>query len=187
MTRGRSVIVTGGASGLGKIMSGYFASRGDTVTILDVNVGDGVAVAAELGAAGGGGEVRFEKCDVASWTEQMAAFKAVYEHAGGVDVVVANAGIAEGGRSWVVPALMMGKGEEEEGEAWDELEEPRLKVLDVNLTGVVYCMCSLFLFSLSLSLYVFRLFPSCTFPTRRVKKHRERRVLGIITSGNLSG
>ncbi|KAI0906263.1 15-hydroxyprostaglandin dehydrogenase [Ustulina deusta] len=138
MTRGRSVIVTGGASGLGKIMSGYFASRGDTVTILDVNVGDGVAVAAELGAAGGGGEVRFEKCDVASWTEQMAAFKAVYEHAGGVDVVVANAGIAEGGRSWVVPALMMGKGEEEEGEAWDELEEPRLKVLDVNLTGVVY-------------------------------------------------
>ncbi|KAI1421231.1 15-hydroxyprostaglandin dehydrogenase [Xylaria sp. FL1777] len=173
MTPGRSVIVTGGASGLGKIMSGYFAARGDAVTILDINAADGVAVAAELdavaqaqavsdagtkangssdgdagggnsggssrggggGGGGGGGEggVRFEKCDVTSWTEQKASFKAVYERLGRVDVVVANAGISEGGRSWVVPAR-----EREGNGLLDEPEEPGLKVLDVNLTGVVY-------------------------------------------------
>ncbi|KAI0429912.1 15-hydroxyprostaglandin dehydrogenase [Xylaria sp. FL1042] len=162
MTRGRSVIVTGGASGLGKIMSAYFAARGDAVTILDINATDGAAVAAELSAAdgnpdrqvdnaqeggnssggggdggdgggggGGWGEVKFEKCDVTSWTEQKKAFKAVYERVGRVDVVVANAGVSEGGgRSWVLPARGL--------DPLDEPEEPRLKVLDVNLLGVVY-------------------------------------------------
>ncbi|KAK5625160.1 hypothetical protein RRF57_000876 [Xylaria bambusicola] len=134
MPQRRSVIVTGGASGLGKIMSSHFASLGDSVTIFDVNAADGEAVAAELDAAqkkaqaqanANGGGVRFEKCDVSSWTEQKAAFKAVYEAIGRVDVVMANAGIAEHGRSWIVPSR-----EEDEGELD---KEPALKVLDVNL------------------------------------------------------
>ncbi|KAI1353649.1 15-hydroxyprostaglandin dehydrogenase [Xylaria sp. FL0043] len=156
MTQRRSVIVTGGASGLGKIMSAHFASCGDAVTILDINAADGAAVAAELSAAHGnpprvkdtgadetrasdntsssgesGGEVKFEKCDVASWEEQKRAFKAVYQRVGRVDVVVANAGVSEGGgRSWVLPGGEL--------DPVDEPEEPRLKVLDVNLLGVVY-------------------------------------------------
>ncbi|RWA11517.1 hypothetical protein EKO27_g3574 [Xylaria grammica] len=140
----RSVIVTGGASGLGKIMSGYFASLGDTVTVLDIDAANGPAVAAELsaraaraetnGASVGG--VRFRECDIASWAQQKAAFRAVYEEVGRVDVVVANAGVAEGGRSWVVPPAPM-KGAEGVG-LLDELDEPGLKVLDVNLTGNVY-------------------------------------------------
>ncbi|GAW13337.1 hypothetical protein ANO14919_027190 [Xylariales sp. No.14919] len=140
----RSVIVTGGASGLGKIMSGYFASLGDTVTILDIDAANGPAVAAELGAraaraetnGAGVGGVRFRECDIASWTQQKAAFRAVHEEVGRVDVVVANAGVAEGGRSWVVPPAPM-KGAEGVG-LLDELDEPGLKVLDVNLTGNVY-------------------------------------------------
>lgn len=146
MAQRRSVIVTGGASGLGKIMSSYFASLGDNVTIFDVNATDGAAVARELDAAhttpqtndtnnndDGGGSVRFEECDVSSWEEQKRAFKAVYETVGRVDVIVANAGVAENGRSWVVPPVA-----EEDDE---ELEkDPALKVLDINLTGVVYCM-----------------------------------------------
>ncbi|KAI0968405.1 15-hydroxyprostaglandin dehydrogenase [Xylaria arbuscula] len=135
MTQRRSVIVTGGASGLGKIMSAYFASRGDAVTIFDINATQGAAVAAELSAAHGGGPdqaVKFEKCDVASWTEQPRAFKAVHERLGRIDVVVANAGVSEGGgRSWILPDR------EKEG-GLGEPEEPRLKVLDVNLFGVVY-------------------------------------------------
>ncbi|KAI0487107.1 15-hydroxyprostaglandin dehydrogenase [Xylaria cf. heliscus] len=148
----RSVIVTGGASGLGKIMSGYFAARGDVVTILDINEADGAAVAAGLGTpapAPAAGEeapaaaVRFRKCDIASWREQAAAFRAVYEDVGRVDVVVANAGVAEGGRSWVVPPFpQTGKGEGREDKGGvgvlEEPEEPRLKVLDVNLVGNVY-------------------------------------------------
>ncbi|KAI1274907.1 15-hydroxyprostaglandin dehydrogenase [Xylaria sp. FL0933] len=157
MAQRRSVIVTGGASGLGKIMSAYFAARGDAVTILDINAADGAAVAAELSAAHGspprandngadntqaddtqasdnrGGNVKFEKCDVASWAEQKRAFKAVYERVGHIDLVIANAGVSEGGgRSWILP----GGGELDPVD--DEPEEPRLKVLDVNLLGIVY-------------------------------------------------
>ncbi|KAI1296983.1 15-hydroxyprostaglandin dehydrogenase [Xylaria venustula] len=136
MAQRRSIIVTGGASGLGKIMSAHFVSRGDAVTIFDINATQGVAVAAELsgGRSPDQEEVKFEECDVASWTEQLRAFKAVYERLGRVDVVVANAGVSEGGgRSWMLP-----DGEEEAEGELGEPEEPRLKVLDVNLLGVVY-------------------------------------------------
>ncbi|TRX90689.1 hypothetical protein FHL15_008464 [Xylaria flabelliformis] len=131
----RSVIVTGGASGLGKIMSGYFAARGDIVTILDVDETNGPAVAAELETPDGSEAVRFRKCDISSWEEQAAAFRVVYEDVGYVDVVVANAGVSEGGRSWVVPPFPSAT---ETGANRGEPEEPRLKVLDVNLVGNVY-------------------------------------------------
>ncbi|KAI0202099.1 15-hydroxyprostaglandin dehydrogenase [Astrocystis sublimbata] len=149
----RSVIVTGGASGLGKSMNGYFAAKGDIVTILDVNEVDGPAVATELGKlappSGSSGEeaatVRFRKCDVSSWEEQKAVFKAVYEDVGRIDVVIANAGITEGGRSSVVPPSLAalerereaGVVSEEEGKD-AEPQEPLLKVLNVNLVGNVY-------------------------------------------------
>ncbi|KAI1757581.1 15-hydroxyprostaglandin dehydrogenase [Xylaria castorea] len=136
----RSVIVTGGASGLGKMMSGYFAARGDIVTILDIDETSGPAVAAELETPDGSEAVRFRKCDISSWVEQAAAFRAVYEDVGHIDVVVANAGVSEGGRSWVVPPFFPSAtektGTDQEGRG--EPEEPRLKVLDVNLVGNVY-------------------------------------------------
>ncbi|KAI1131385.1 15-hydroxyprostaglandin dehydrogenase [Nemania abortiva] len=159
LRRSRSVIVTGGASGLGKIMSEYFARRGDTVTILDIDGVNGPAVAAELATfcqrhddsdsstddGSGmndtekwieGGSVSFRRCDISSWAEQAAAFKAVYDDVGRVDVVIANAGISEGGRSWIVPPAPGKDASEIELEL--ELEEPKLKILDVNLTGNVY-------------------------------------------------
>ncbi|KAI3325453.1 NAD(P)-binding protein [Xylariaceae sp. AK1471] len=136
--RRRSVIVTGGASGLGKIMSAYFASLGDAVTILDINASLGAAVAAELNSAtstqSAGGSVSFKKCDISAWEEQRNAFKEVWEDEGGVDVVLANAGVSEGGRSWVVPGTRW----EDEVGVEVEVEEPRLNVLDVNLVGNVY-------------------------------------------------
>ncbi|KAI0104657.1 15-hydroxyprostaglandin dehydrogenase [Nemania sp. FL0031] len=130
----RSVLVTGGASGLGKIMTEYFATLGDTVTILDIDGVNGAAVAAKLTTScTSTGSVAFEKCDISSWEAQAAAFKAVYNRVGRVDVVIANAGVSEGGRSWVVPPPAGKRGDEV-----DEPEEPRLKVLDVNLVGNVY-------------------------------------------------
>ncbi|KAI0449413.1 15-hydroxyprostaglandin dehydrogenase [Xylaria acuta] len=136
--KGRSVIVTGGASGLGKMMSGYFAAGGDVVTILDVDEANGPAVAAELKTPDGSEAVRFRKCDISSWEEQAAAFRAVYEDVGRVDVVIANAGVSEGGRSWVVPPFPSATGTGTDEGGIGEPEEPRLKVLDVNLVGNVY-------------------------------------------------
>ncbi|KAF2966218.1 hypothetical protein GQX73_g7337 [Xylaria multiplex] len=85
------------------------------------------------GSESGSGEVRFKECNISSWEQQKAAFQAVHEEIGHIDVVVANAGITEGGRSWLVPPSPA----KNPGEL-DELDEPRLKVLDVNLTGNVY-------------------------------------------------
>ncbi|KAI0404686.1 15-hydroxyprostaglandin dehydrogenase [Xylaria palmicola] len=131
MSKPRSVIVTGGASGLGKSMSAYFAARGDTVTILDINADSSPA---ETEASPG--RLRFQRCDVSSWAEQKAAFAAIVAELGRVDVVVANAGVVEGGRSWLVPPSRAPGSEEP---AWEEEpEEPRLKALEVNLIGVVY-------------------------------------------------
>ncbi|KAI1174753.1 15-hydroxyprostaglandin dehydrogenase [Nemania sp. FL0916] len=139
------VIITGGASGLGKLMGTHFASaRNALVTILDIaDEAKGSAVAAEIGQG-----TQYRVCDVTSWNAQAAAFKAVYEQHGRIDVVIANAGIAEGWDSWMVPTRGGDGDKDGNGEELGEPDEPRLKVLDVNLMGVVY--------SVKLALYYMR-------------------------------
>ncbi|KAI1344425.1 putative short chain dehydrogenase/reductase [Xylariaceae sp. FL0016] len=124
----KSVIVTGGASGLGLAMTNHFASQGHYVAILDVNTEAGAQVVSELAKQHPKAALSFKKCDISSWAKQAAVFKEVYAEHGGIDVVMANAGISEQGVSSVA-----GLGEEEE-----EPLEPNLKVLDVNLTGTIY-------------------------------------------------
>lgn len=123
----KSVVVTGGASGLGLAMTRHFASQGDRVVILDVNAETGVAAAAEVSSEHPQATVSFKKCDISSWDSQAAVFKEVYQDAGKIDIVMANAGISEQGASSLA--------------AWDEGEpsQPRLRTLDVNLTGTIYC------------------------------------------------
>ncbi|KAL1872010.1 hypothetical protein VTK73DRAFT_1754 [Phialemonium thermophilum] len=122
----KSVVITGGASGIGLAMAEHFASAGHRVAILDLR---GVDVAADLATrhAGSGGTVTFRQCDVTSWKEQSAAFADVFrEHGGKIDVVMANAGISEGG---VTSAVDLRE---------EEPSEPRLGVVNVNLIGVIY-------------------------------------------------
>ncbi|KAI0475199.1 15-hydroxyprostaglandin dehydrogenase [Xylariaceae sp. FL0804] len=108
-------------------MTEHFAARGDRVAVLDVNEAAGRAAAAEVAARHPRAAVAFWRCDIASWAEQARVFAEV--HAAGlgrIDVVVANAGISEQGITGMAVV--------------DEAEpsEPRLKVLDVNLTGTIY-------------------------------------------------
>ncbi|KAI1773237.1 NAD(P)-binding protein [Hypoxylon cercidicola] len=121
-----SVIVTGGASGLGLSMTKYFASLGYIVTIFDVNTDAGHKVAAQVASENPQATVGFKRIDVTSWSDQATAFKEVYQQHGKIDVVMANAGISEQGASSL--ALV----EEEEP------SQPRLRTLDVNLTGTIY-------------------------------------------------
>lgn len=126
----KSVIVTGGASGIGLAMSRHFASEGHNIAILDVNVEAGENVAKELQTEFPGTKVSFKRCDVSSWDEQARVFEEVYrEHGGVIDVVMANAGIAEGGAVTVVDLKE------------DTPSKPRLKTLDINLVGTIYCEC----------------------------------------------
>ena len=57
-----SVIVTGGASGIGMEIVRAFAGQGSKVGLLDFDVEHGTALATEL--QGAGGRVRFEACDL---------------------------------------------------------------------------------------------------------------------------
>jgi 3-oxoacyl-[acyl-carrier protein] reductase len=79
---GRSVLVTGGARGIGLAIAQRFVAEGDQVTVTYRNSAppDGV-----LGV----------KCDVTSSAEVDAAFKAAEEAHGPVQVVVSNAGITK--------------------------------------------------------------------------------------------
>lgn len=81
-----SVVVTGGASGLGFATAQRLANVGANVTILDLPTSDGVAAAAKLGDA-----VRFAPADVADPEAVSAAFELAAER-GPVRAVVHCAG-----------------------------------------------------------------------------------------------
>lgn len=92
--RGKSVIVTGGANGMGEVAVRDFVSAGAFVTFADVNEPRGKAMEAELNA--GGEKCAFVKCDIREWDEQKVMFETAKARSPGksVDVVIANAGIS---------------------------------------------------------------------------------------------
>lgn len=100
-TAGKSAIVTGGGSGIGRAICVLYARKGASVGILDVNteaaetvVGEIAAEAAEMGT---GGKAMAVSCDVTKTASVEEAFKAVSDAYGGVDIVVNNAGIGHVG------------------------------------------------------------------------------------------
>ena len=85
------VAVTGGASGIGRATAAAFAGEGAEVAILDRDRPAAEAAAAALGA-------RAFACDVTDPRSVTAAFDAVAESFGGLDILVSNAGAAWQGR-----------------------------------------------------------------------------------------
>jgi NAD(P)-dependent dehydrogenase (short-subunit alcohol dehydrogenase family) len=85
---GRSVIVTGGASGIGADIVTGFARQGCAVGFLDRDAASGSALAASLQAAQR--QVHFEACDVTDVPALQAAIAALGERLGGIDVLVNN-------------------------------------------------------------------------------------------------
>jgi NAD(P)-dependent dehydrogenase (short-subunit alcohol dehydrogenase family) len=85
--KGLTVMVVGGASGMGRATAVRLASLGARVAVLDRPASDGAAVASELGS----GSV-FRPCDVtdAAGTEQ--AIQAAVDELGGLRVAVNTAG-----------------------------------------------------------------------------------------------
>jgi NAD(P)-dependent dehydrogenase (short-subunit alcohol dehydrogenase family) len=88
----RVVVVTGGASGIGRGIALAFARRGDDIAICDVHEERLAATVAELEALGVG--VLGRRCDVTSDAEVDAFRDAVIERFGRVDVLCNNAGVA---------------------------------------------------------------------------------------------
>jgi NAD(P)-dependent dehydrogenase (short-subunit alcohol dehydrogenase family) len=84
-----SVIVTGGASGIGAAIVRAFAGQGSRVGFVDFDVDRGQALAAELTDTGT--HVRFEPCDLRHVDELTRAFAALAEANGPAAVLVNNA------------------------------------------------------------------------------------------------
>jgi 3-hydroxybutyrate dehydrogenase len=89
--QGRSAIVTGAASGIGKAIALHFAREGARVAIADVNEDAADAAAREISAKGG--TAIAVTMDVADEQQVNDGVAAVVETFGGVDVLVSNAGI----------------------------------------------------------------------------------------------
>jgi rhamnose utilization protein RhaD (predicted bifunctional aldolase and dehydrogenase)/NAD(P)-dependent dehydrogenase (short-subunit alcohol dehydrogenase family) len=90
---GQIVAVTGAAGAIGTATAKAFATAGAEVALLDVNL----AAAAEQAKAIGPTALPVH-CDVTDAASVRAAFDAVAENFGGVDILVSNAGAAWQGR-----------------------------------------------------------------------------------------
>ena len=112
--RGKVALITGGARGIGLGTAQALTARGARCVIVDLDQD-----AAETAAAQLSGEAFGRSADVTDRGAMQRVVAEVTERAGGVDLVVANAGIASRGAT--VRAM--------NGEAFD-------RVLEVNLGGV---------------------------------------------------
>lgn len=116
---GKVAIVTGGNGGLGLGMAKGLASAGATVALAARRRDKGEAALAELEAMGA--RALFVETDVASRDSCFAMAQAVAEQCGRLDILIANAGIASGGR----PERMS--------------EETWRGTIDINLSGSFFC------------------------------------------------
>jgi len=89
---GRTAVVTGGGSGLGRAISIKLAADGHRVAVLDVNAESAEAVVAEIRSAGGAAEP--VGVDVSEESEVESAFTHVRNAFGPVEILVTSAAIA---------------------------------------------------------------------------------------------
>ncbi|RDI59974.1 SDR family NAD(P)-dependent oxidoreductase [Microvirga subterranea] len=81
----RSVVITGGASGIGEEMVKAFAAQGAWVSFLDIDAERGGALATATGAA-------FHACDVTDTARLREVLARIEAESGGIEVLVNNAG-----------------------------------------------------------------------------------------------
>jgi meso-butanediol dehydrogenase / (S,S)-butanediol dehydrogenase / diacetyl reductase len=123
MTPSRSAFVTGAARGIGRAIAERLSADGLGVTVADLSSSKDQVDAVVAGL--GGPEMALGvSVDVSDAASVEAAVAAHVEHFGGVDVMVANAGVA-------ITAPLL----ETTAEQWQ-------LIMDVNLKGVFHCYYS---------------------------------------------
>ncbi len=87
---GRTAVVTGGGSGIGRAIAQRLAAEKMAVAILDINAEGAAKVAAEINAAGG--KAIAEQCDITDYPAVQATIAKVEAAQGPTQVLVNNAG-----------------------------------------------------------------------------------------------
>ncbi|ESQ83177.1 SDR family NAD(P)-dependent oxidoreductase [Asticcacaulis benevestitus] len=113
--KGRTAIITGAASGLGKAAAARIVAEGGTVVLWDLNAEALDIAKAETGAAG------VVALDVSNREAVAAAAKLSRDILGKIDILINSAGITGA----TVPV-------------WEFPVESWLKVMDINLNGTFY-------------------------------------------------
>ena len=88
---GKVALITGGASGMGKVASGLFAREGARIVLTDVADEAGEATAAEIRDTGG--EAAYVHADVSKESDAKAMVDAAVERFGGLHILYNNAGV----------------------------------------------------------------------------------------------
>lgn len=114
--QGKTAIVTGAASGMGRSIALLYAAEGAQVAVSDINLEAAERVVEEIKSAGG--EAFAIRTNVASESDIQQLVDQTVERYGTLDILVNNAGIMDG----FVPA----------GDLTDELWE---RVFAINTTG----------------------------------------------------
>jgi len=116
--RDKAVIVTGGASGLGRALCLRLGALGAKVAVVDIDQ-DGAQEVTQL-ILDGGGVAIFGYMDVTIYRNAKQIIKDVISKFGGVDIIFNNAGTAI------------------QGETRDLTVDHWRTVIDINLMGVIY-------------------------------------------------
>jgi 2-dehydro-3-deoxy-L-rhamnonate dehydrogenase (NAD+) len=116
---GRRAVVTGGAQGFGRAIAERFLDSGARVSLWDVNP---ELTAQTAGQLGGTPNVHTASVDVSQRNEVDSAAKATVDSLGGIDILVANAGIT--GPNFTT---------------WEYPPEDWVRVIEVDLLSVYYC------------------------------------------------
>jgi meso-butanediol dehydrogenase/(S,S)-butanediol dehydrogenase/diacetyl reductase len=114
--KGKTVIVTGSASGIGRGVAERFSQEGANVVLCDIDEAKLMDVAGALPAD----RTHAQRCDVTRLADLESLVRTTVERFGALDVMVNNAGIAAEGSAVDVPM-----------ESWN-------KTLDTDLTGVFH-------------------------------------------------
>ena len=117
--KGKSVIVTGGGSNIGRAIVLAFAKEGSNIVIAELDEEQGKKVAAEANSVGG--KTIVVKTDVTNFDQVQAMVKKTIAEFGAVDVLVNNVG-------WDLTQLFV----ETTPEFWE-------KIININYKGMIHC------------------------------------------------